>query len=108
MGGRLLGSSHSPAGQPCRLPIQSVGKGVFDRVKEKYGNAQVVTTYAASNFYVDSSGQMTRGEGVQALIALVNGIAERSDWQTLHQAMNKAADIGWGRTWDNYITRSPR
>jgi len=81
-----------------------VGKGVLDRVKEKYGNAQVVTTYAASNFYVDSSGQMTRGEGVQALIALVNGIAERSDWQTLHRAMNKAADIGWGRTWDNYIT----
>lgn len=81
-----------------------VGKGVLDRVKEKYGNTQVVTTYAASNFYTDSSGQMTRGEGVQALMALVNGIAGRSDWQGIHRDMNKAADIGWGRTWDNYLT----
>jgi hypothetical protein len=81
-----------------------VGKGVLDRVKEKYGNAQVVTTYAASNFYTDGSGQMTRGEGVQALMALVRGIAERADWNKLHKDMNAAADIGWGRTWDNYIT----
>lgn len=81
-----------------------VGKGVLDRVKEKYGNAQVVTTYAASNFYTDAQGQMTRGEGVQALMALVNGIASRADWNQLHTSMNKAADIGWGRTWDNYIT----
>lgn len=81
-----------------------VGKGVLDRVKEKYGNAQAVTTYAASNFYTDAQGQMTRGEGVQALLALVNGVASRADWGQLHQAMNKAADIGWGRTWDNYIT----
>ncbi|MEW6431722.1 MAG: hypothetical protein AB1730_09445 [Myxococcota bacterium] len=81
-----------------------VGKGVLDRVKEKYGNTQVVTTYAASNFYTDSSGQMTRGEGVQALMALINGIAGRSDWQAIHQSMNRAADIGWGRTWDNYLT----
>jgi hypothetical protein len=81
-----------------------VGKGVLDRVKEKYGNAQVVTTYAASNFYTDASGQMTRGEGVQGLLALVNGIASRADWNKLHIDMNKAADIGWGRTWDNVIT----
>jgi hypothetical protein len=81
-----------------------VGKGVLDKVKEKYGNAQVVTTYAASNFYTDAAGQMTRGEGSQALIALVRGIAARSDWRALHQAMNAAADIGSGRTWDNYIT----
>lgn len=81
-----------------------VGKGVLDRVKEKYGNAQVVTTYAASNFYTDAQGQMTRGEGGQALIALVNGVAARNDWTALHTAMNKAADIGVGRTWDNYIT----
>ncbi|MBM4380761.1 MAG: hypothetical protein FJ086_15900, partial [Deltaproteobacteria bacterium] len=78
-----------------------VGKGVLDRVKEKYGNAQVVTTYAASNFYTDSSGQMTRGEGVQGLLALVDGISTRADWQALHVAMNKAANIGHGRTWDN-------
>ena len=81
-----------------------VGKGVLDKVKEKYGNAQVVTTYAASNFYTDAQGQMTRGEGGQALIALVNGVAERADWTKLHTAMNKAADIGYGRTWDNYVT----
>ncbi|GMU61977.1 MAG: hypothetical protein AMXMBFR34_37400 [Myxococcaceae bacterium] len=81
-----------------------VGKGVLDRVKEKYGNTQVVTTYAASNFYTDGSGQMTRGEGVQALMALVNGISERADWTKLHKDMNAAADIGWGRTWDNYLT----
>jgi hypothetical protein len=81
-----------------------VGKGVLDKVKEKYGNAQVVTTYAASNFYTDSAGQMTRGEGGQALIALVKGISERADWNKLHQTMNAAADIGHGRTWDNYIT----
>jgi hypothetical protein len=81
-----------------------VGKGVLDRVKEKYGNAQVVTTYAASNFYTDSSGQMTRGEGVQGLLALVDGISARADWQALHVAMNKAANIGHGRTWDNVIT----
>lgn len=81
-----------------------VGKGVLDKVKEKYGNAQVVTTYAASNFYTDGQGQMTRGEGQQALMALVNGIASRADWNGLHKDMNKAADIGWGRTWDNYIT----
>ncbi len=81
-----------------------VGKGVLDKVKEKYGNAQVVTTYAASNFYTDGNGQMTRGEGVQALMALVNGVAERQDWSKLHQGMNDAADIGWGRTWDNYLT----
>lgn len=81
-----------------------VGKGVLDRVREKYPNAQVATTFAASNFYTDSSGQMTRGEGVQALLALVDGISARADWQSLHKAMNKAADIGWGRTWDNYVT----
>ncbi len=81
-----------------------VGKGVLDRVKEKYGNAQVVTTYAASNFYTDAQGQMTRGEGGQALMALVDGVAARADWTQLHTAMNKAADIGYGRTWDNYIT----
>ena len=81
-----------------------VGKGVLDQVKEKYGNAQVVTTYAASNFYTDAQGQMTRGEGGQALIALVNGVAARADWTQLHTAMNKAADIGYGRTWDNYLT----
>ncbi len=81
-----------------------VGKGVLDRVKEKYGNAQVVTTYAASNFYTDGQGQMTRGEGGQALMALINGVAARNDWTALHTAMNKAADIGYGRTWDNYIT----
>ncbi|MFO0601310.1 MAG: hypothetical protein U0228_38735 [Myxococcaceae bacterium] len=81
-----------------------VGKGVLDKVKDKYGNAQVVTTYAASNFYTDAQGQMTRGEGVQALMALVNGIAGRADWNSLHTDMNKAADIGYGRTWDNYVT----
>lgn len=81
-----------------------VGKGVLDRVKEKYGDAQVVTTYAASNFYTDAQGQMTRGEGGQALMALINGVAARADWTQLHTAMNKAADIGYGRTWDNYIT----
>ncbi len=81
-----------------------VGKGVLDRVKEKYGNAQVVTTYAASNFYTDAQGQMTRGEGGQALMALVNGVAARADWTQLHAAMNEAADIGTGRTWDNYLT----
>ena len=81
-----------------------VGKGVLDNVKEKYGNAQTVTTYAASNFYTDAQGQMTRGEGQQALMALINGVASRSEWTQIHTAMNKAADIGWGRTWDNYIT----
>jgi hypothetical protein len=81
-----------------------VGKGVLDKVKEKYGDAQVVTTYAASNFYTDAQGQMTRGEGVQALMALVNGVASRADWTSLHGDMNKAANIGWGRTWDNYLT----
>ncbi len=81
-----------------------VGKGVLDGVKEKYGNAQVVTTYAASNFYVGSDGQMTKGEGVQALLALVDGVSQRDDWTKLHQKMNDAADIGWGRTWDNYVT----
>ena len=81
-----------------------VGKGVLDGVKEKYGNAQVVTTYAASNFYTDGNGQMTRGEGVQALLALVDGVAGRDDWTKIHKGMNDAADIGWGRTWDNYVT----
>ncbi|MBM4781483.1 MAG: hypothetical protein GQE15_27720 [Archangiaceae bacterium] len=81
-----------------------VGKGMLDKVKEKYGNAQVVTTYAASNFYTDNNGQMTRGEGVQALMALVDGVAGRKGWTDIHQGMNDAADIGWGRTWDNYIT----
>jgi hypothetical protein len=81
-----------------------VGKGVLDRVKEKYGNSQLVTTYAASMFYTDGNGQMTEGEGVQALMALVNGIAQRSDWPALHREMNRAADIGAGRTWDNYLT----
>lgn len=81
-----------------------VGKGVLDGVKEKYGNAQVVTTYAASNFQVDSNGQMSRGEGVQALLALVDGVAGREDWTQIHKGMNDAADIGWGRTWDNYVT----
>ncbi len=81
-----------------------VGKGVLDSVKEKYGNAQVVTTYAASNFQVDANGQMTRGEGVQALLALVDGVAGRQDWTHIHKGMNDAADIGWGRTWDNYVT----
>jgi len=81
-----------------------VGKGVLDGVKEKYGRAQVVTTYAASNFYVDSAGQMTKGEGVQALLALVDGVAGRDDWTKIHKGMNDAANIGWGRTWDNYVT----
>ncbi|MFZ5467977.1 MAG: hypothetical protein ACOZIN_00955 [Myxococcota bacterium] len=81
-----------------------VGKGVLDRVKEKYPNCQVVTTYAASNFYTDGHGQMTTGEGVQALLALVKSISERADWSVIHQRMNDAADIGVGRTWDNYLT----
>ncbi len=81
-----------------------VGKGMLDRVKEKYGNAQLVTTFAASNFYTDAQGQMTRGEGQQALMALIDGIAARADWKAIHGAMNRAADIGWGRTWDNYLT----
>jgi hypothetical protein len=81
-----------------------VGKGVLDGVKEKYPNAQVVTTYAASNFYTDGQGQMTTGEGVQALLAMVDGIAGRQDWNQLHGRLQDAANIGWGRTWDNYIT----
>lgn len=81
-----------------------VGKGVLDGVKEKYPNAQVVTTYAASNFYTDGQGQMTTGEGVQALLAMVNGIAERKDWNAMHRDLQAAANIGWGRTWDNYLT----
>ena len=87
--------------------MSRIGKkpvSVLDGVKEKYGNAQVVTTYAASNFYTDAQGQMTRGEGGQALIALVNGVAARADWTQLHKSMNDAADIGVGRTWDNYLT----
>jgi hypothetical protein len=81
-----------------------VGKGVLDGVKEKYANAQVVTTYAASNFRTDGQGQMTTGEGVQALLAMVDGIAGRQDWNQLHGRLQDAANIGWGRTWDNYIT----
>jgi hypothetical protein len=81
-----------------------VGKGVLDKVREKYPDAQVATTYAASNFYTDASGQMTRGEGVQALMALVDGISTRADWTSLHRSMNAAANIGHGRTWDNYVT----
>ncbi|MDP1915674.1 MAG: hypothetical protein Q8L14_05495 [Myxococcales bacterium] len=96
----------NPAGGDDKLLFYNlcVGKGVLDKVKEKYGNAQVVTTYAASNFYTDGAGQMTRGEGVQALMALVDGIAGRKGWPDLHKTMNAAADIGWGRTWDNYLT----
>jgi hypothetical protein len=96
----------NPSGGDDKLLFYNlcVGKGVLDKVKEKYGNAQVVTTYAASNFYTDASGQMTRGEGVQALMALVDGIAGRKGWPDLHKTMNAAADIGWGRTWDNYLT----
>ncbi len=96
----------NPTGADDKLLFYNlcVGKGVLDKVKEKYGNAQVVTTFAASNFYTDASGQMTRGEGVQALMALVDGIAGRKGWTDLHKTMNAAADIGWGRTWDNYIT----
>lgn len=96
----------NPSGGDDKLLFYNlcVGKGVLDKVKEKYGNAQVVTTYAASNFYTDGAGQMTRGEGVQALMALVDGIAGRKGWPDLHKTMNAAADIGWGRTWDNYLT----
>ena len=76
----------------------------WNAVKEKYGNAQVVTTYAASNFTTDANGQMSRGEGVQALLALVDGVAGRQSWEQLHRGMNDAADLGTGRTWDNYVT----
>ncbi|MHB8873404.1 MAG: hypothetical protein ACYC8T_06925 [Myxococcaceae bacterium] len=96
----------SPDGADGKLLFYNlcVGKGVLDRVREKYPNSQVVTTYAASNFYTDAAGQMTRGEGGQALMALVNSVAERAPWTTIHEKMNDAADIGWGRTWDNYVT----
>ena len=109
--GRNMSSSvkngpDSPNGGDGKLLFYNlcVGKGILDRVKEKYENTQVVTTYAASNFYTDGNGQMTRGEGVQALVALVDGIAGRKGWPDIHQKMNDAADIGWGRTWDNYLT----
>ncbi len=96
----------SPDGADGKLLFYNlcVGKGVLDRVREKYPNGQVVTTYAASNFYTDSDGQMSRGEGVQALMALVDGVAERAPWEKIHKTMNDAADIGYGRTWDNYVT----
>lgn len=81
-----------------------VGKGALNKVHDKYPNAQVVTTYAASNFYTDAQGQMTTGEGVQSLLAMVDSIAERAPWTRLHKRMNDAADIGSGRTWDNYVT----
>lgn len=80
-----------------------VGKGVLDRVREQYPNGQVVTTFAASMFYTDGNGKMTRGEGVQALLAMIEGIAVRAPWSTIHRTMNEAADIG-DRHWDNYIT----
>ncbi|HEY3452885.1 MAG TPA: hypothetical protein VGK67_41470 [Myxococcales bacterium] len=81
-----------------------VGKSGLDAVEAKFPNMQVATTYAASNFYTDSSQQMTRGEGVQALLAMVDDIAARAPWTKIHKDMNAAANIGWGRTWDNYVT----
>jgi hypothetical protein len=81
-----------------------VGKSGLDKVKDKFPNLQTVTTYAASNFYTDGNGQMTTGEGVQSLLAMVDNIADRAPWTTIHRDMNRAANIGWGRTWDNYVT----
>lgn len=106
MSASVKNGPQDPAGGDGKLLFYNlcVGKGVLDKVREKYPDAQVATTFAASNFYTDSNGQMTRGEGVQALMALVNGISERADWTKIHKDMNRAADIGWGRTWDNYMT----
>jgi len=81
-----------------------VGKSGLDEVESKFPNLQVVTTYAASSFLTDGNGQMTSGEGAQALTALIEGIAARAPWSKIHQDMNAAANIGWRRTWDNYLT----
>lgn len=81
-----------------------VGKGSLDRVCEKYPKAQVVTTFASSEFVYGDDGAIENGEGVQALLALVDGIAERAPWVPIHRRMNAAANIGRRRSWDNYIT----
>lgn len=81
-----------------------VGKGTLDKVREKYPNAQVATTYGASRYQKGADDLMEEGEGVQVFLALVDGIASRSSWEALHKTMNAAADMDWTRTWDNFLT----
>jgi len=81
-----------------------VGKGGLAEVQEKFPDLQVVTTFASSSFKGDEAGNMTASEGVQALLALVEGIAARAPWTTLHRTMNAGANINWMRGFDNFVT----
>jgi hypothetical protein len=70
----------SPDGGDGRLFVYNlcVGKGVLDRLKEKYPNLQAATTFGAS--YKDTD-----------IDDLCDSIASREGWERIHERMNETS-----------------
>ncbi|EFK95223.1 conserved hypothetical protein, partial [sediment metagenome] len=73
------------------------GKDGLFRMRDRYPDAQVVTTFDSSYY------GWGEAEGGRAFNAMLEGIAARSDWKALDEAMKGV--VGWGHALDrNYLT----
>ncbi len=79
------------------------GKDNIFRVREKYPDAQIMTTHNSSYFRTskgpDGKSRMVESENFNALMQVINGIAERKDWKGIREDIKNKA-IPW--YWKNY------
>ncbi len=79
------------------------GKDNIFRVREKYPDAQIMTTHNSSYFRTskgpDGKSRMVESENFNALMQVINGIAEKKDWKAIRSDIKNKA-IPW--YWKNY------
>jgi len=89
--GRSISSAlrRAPEGEGKKLIFYGLcaGKDNLSRVRDHYGDAQVLTTFNSSYFNTrDDNGSkvMTRSENFNVLMEVVEGAAHRRDWNTIN------------------------
>ena len=70
------------------------GKDNLDNVRERYPDAQLLTTFTSSYFNTterDGKKVMTRSENFNVLMELVEGTVKGSDWETINREIRRDA-----------------
>jgi hypothetical protein len=97
MRGSLKGIDN-PTGGKDKLVLTDlcVGKGEMQQFKDKFPNADMVTTFNSSYFIPGTADREANSEGINSILATFDGIAERAPYSEIAEDVRRANP--WGHT----------
>ena len=101
----LLSAPDSPEGGKGMIVFFNLcsGKAALEQLRTKYPHASIITTVGTSEFNIDKdSHQFTRSEGLNALYALMEGMAQRQDWAAIQERIDDADSFHY-RPHSNFV-----